>query len=404
MASLRLVRRVLVSAVVVGTQGCYTGGATEPYFEPLATPHLISGATFSCLFRPSLDLRCWGQWASMQVPVPPMVVGSADVLPQFAVLRAGGHACGIATNGVAYCWGWNESGQLGDGTVAGRQSPTPVATNLRFRSIAPGTRSTCGIDIDGRAHCWGLDDLGALGGGTVGEGVPHVTPRAVDADIVFGGIDGAWVYCALGESPRGRVYCWGTRPGTFDPGVGIQPGDCGEVFALEFEGVDCLRPTPLADERQFVEVSIGGNTACGVGEAGDAFCWGEGSRGQLGNGQSGSGTYALEPVAVAGGHTFRVVTAGATHVCALTISDVAYCWGNNFRGYLGTSANLGGFNSEPQQVDGGHEFAALSAGWYHTCGMTYEGQVWCWGAGASRALGRDPGQGDSYTPLLVSLD
>src|SRR3712207_8670094 len=84
----------------------------------------------------------------------------------FAALSAGyRHTCALDGSGQAACWGFNETGQLGDGTTLRRGSPTPVSTGARFTAVSGGYGHTCAIAADGRAHCWGANHGGQLGGG-----------------------------------------------------------------------------------------------------------------------------------------------------------------------------------------------------------------------------------------------
>lgn len=64
-------------------------------------------------------------------------------------------ACAVDTEGAAWCWGTNGSGQLGNGVVGGDSTdPVEVAGGHNFTSVSAGTAHTCGVDIDGRAWCW----------------------------------------------------------------------------------------------------------------------------------------------------------------------------------------------------------------------------------------------------------
>lgn len=386
---------LMLTALACG--GC--SSVTEPNLPLPGGPQLVSGATFSCLRRADMDLQCWGRLGGTSQSTPPQVVHWAGTSPTFAVLNASGHICGLTVEGAAYCWGSNEYGQLGNGSTSFSDAPAAVATEVRFTAISPGVHTTCAIDVQGSPYCWGRDEFGALGLGTVGSGGAQPAPTKVAGSLKFASIASGWIHCALGALDK-RAHCWGAIPGSFDLGSWREPGDCEEAFFIWFTGADCLRPTPLSGDLTFADLSVGGSTACGVTESGAAYCWGDGNFGQLGNGASGSGTHAVHPTAVSGGLAFSTVTAGASHVCGLTISGQAYCWGNNFRGYLGVGESLVGSSAEPLEVAGGHTFSALAAGWHHTCGMTPDGQVWCWGS-ETGALGRDPALGDSFVPVRV---
>src|SRR5688500_10654125 len=78
--------------------------------------------------------------------------GAADAqVLTFQTISAGGfHSCGLTTQGRAYCWGYNQLGQLGDGTNLNRMVPTPVATGLTFRQVSAGSHHSCGITTENR--------------------------------------------------------------------------------------------------------------------------------------------------------------------------------------------------------------------------------------------------------------
>ena len=96
------------------------------------------------------------------VPVP---VQSA---PKFAKLSAGSfHSCGVAAGGDGYCWGYNGNGELGDGTGANSPTPVLIAGGLSFGAVSAfGRYHSCGLTAAGVAYCWGYNGWGQLGDGT----------------------------------------------------------------------------------------------------------------------------------------------------------------------------------------------------------------------------------------------
>jgi alpha-tubulin suppressor-like RCC1 family protein len=78
----------------------------------------------------------------------------------------GGHTCAVAEDGTASCWGYNTSGQLGDGTTEYRETPTPVAGSIRFATLSAGDSHTCGVTPEGVLYCWGDNRNGKLGDGS----------------------------------------------------------------------------------------------------------------------------------------------------------------------------------------------------------------------------------------------
>lgn len=142
------------------------GAATE-----WSTP-VVLGESHSCARARSGATYCWGRNDAGQVgdgttvdrSIPVAVAGGIT----FASLTAGvAHTCGLTASGTAYCWGSNASGQLGTGTIGGSASaPQAVATSRTFTSLKAGDHHTCGVVDTGLAYCWGRNDHGQLGDGT----------------------------------------------------------------------------------------------------------------------------------------------------------------------------------------------------------------------------------------------
>lgn len=156
-------------------------------------------------------------------------------------------------------------------------------------------------------------------------------------------------------------------------------------------------PTRVAGGHHWVQLSAGFNHTCGIAADGTAYCWGGNSWGQLGTGSVGYyGSGVPEPVA--GGVRFASISAGDAYTCGLTAEGDPYCWGLNRYGELGDSTTT--LRSAPVRVAGGLKFAAISARRFHTCGITAAGAAWCWGDNSAGQLGT----GDSVSasaPVLV---
>jgi serine/threonine-protein kinase len=124
-----------------------------------------------------------------------------------------GVTCGLERDsGVAYCWGPNDYGQVGDGTTARRLEPTRVAGGLRFSSIDAGDGMVCAVEAaSGEGYCWGHNLDGSLGDGTTAS---RSTPTLVGGGrlrflrISAGGAGGGYEACGI-AAPTGRAFCWG---------------------------------------------------------------------------------------------------------------------------------------------------------------------------------------------------
>jgi alpha-tubulin suppressor-like RCC1 family protein len=155
--------------------------------------HISAGGTQSCAIAPDRQGYCWGLNDAGQVgngdvnPVatPTLVTGGHS----FNTLTAGGDfTCGVTTGHEAYCWGNNFASKLGDGTsVNARLIPTAVVGGLSFSGVDPGTQSTCGVTTGKLAYCWGHNGKGQLGDGrTDGPNLCFGIPCAKQPEAVVG--------------------------------------------------------------------------------------------------------------------------------------------------------------------------------------------------------------------------
>src|SRR5262245_46374149 len=168
---------------------------------------------------PALVIAALACREDAESPTAPAPGRALDVSPALAlsfrqVSAGGSHTCGVTSDDRAYCWGYNNYGQLGVGTDTGQElclslgcSTRPVAVlgGLRFRQVSAGEDYTCGITTDYRAYCWGLNYGGALGDGTT---FFRTTPVPVAGHLSFRQVSAGAVHtCAV--TTDNRAYCWG---------------------------------------------------------------------------------------------------------------------------------------------------------------------------------------------------
>jgi alpha-tubulin suppressor-like RCC1 family protein len=192
----------------------------------------------------------------------------------------------------------------------------------------------------------------------------------------------------------------GTRFPVWLFGAALAGGACqrGEVTAPDSPETTPALQSTAAAPLAFRQVSAEFGRTCGTTLDNRAFCWGSNVQGRLGDGTT---TRSLRPVAVAGGLQFRQVSEGGNHTCAVTIGDRAYCWGDNQFGQFGDGTNSVESHT-PVAVAGGLSFKQVSAGGLQTCGVTTSNQAYCWGENQANELGIIGGSGtEQRTPALV---
>lgn len=281
---------------------------------------------------------------------------------RWAAVDAGqGNACALTTDWEPACWGSNIGYKLGyDG--ASTTAPQPVLGQHRFTSISTGFHHSCGIGADSTAWCWGANGSGQLGTGSTGSATPE--PQRVASDlrwkfIVAAGHGGT---CAIAADDV--PYCWGHNDF-------YQLGRPPQSAAPEILPWGDGPPTRL--------ISKDHTLSCLVLLNGEGWCSGQ---------RGGSGSWDHPPAQIAGGHRFRSIAVGQYHSCGATEAGVTYCWGSTWgTGSLGTGSLDEDHQSAPVPVEGGPEFTVLTAGVFHTCGLTAEGVAYCWGGNEYGQLG-----------------
>lgn len=308
------------------------------------------------------------------------------------------HTCGIDADEVAWCWGNDAFGQLGNGqtSLAGEVARVYAIGSRpdHYLAISAGTTHTCGIATDHTAWCWGFNDYGQLGNGGVSEiwSVPVAVSTAGALPDTYTAITAGAAYtCAIATG--GSVWCWGAG-GSGQLGNG-SVGDVNVATAVDTTGA-------LPDTYKMVAASPFVHT-CAIAANDTAWCWGQDDEGQLGDG----GAIAAEdeqysPVAVsttgALPDTYSDISVGFRHSCAIAANSTAWCWGYDDLGQLGNGAGVTASQSSPMQVDttgalpdtyveisagGGGDSATFS----HTCARNTDGSVWCWGSNAWNQVG-----------------
>ena len=361
---------------VMSASGALLGSFTltvAPPPPPSAGARIATGFGHACAITTNGGVKCWG------VPIYVGDGGIADArltpvdvigLSSGVVAIAAGevHTCALTALGGVKCWGDNFYGQLGDGTTTLSLTPVDVVgLSSGVVAIAADRGHTCALMSLGGVKCWGWNDFGQLGDGSV---ISRLTPvQVVGLSTGVASIAVGYGHTCASLS-FGGVKCWGWN-------TNRQIGDVTDI--------DRLTPVfVFGVSDRVVSMAAGGNHTCVVTNAGAVKCWGDGSFGQLGDGQ---GFIPDRPVDVVGlGSGVAIVGVGGSHSCAQTSAGAMRCWGYNAYGQIGDDTVLDRFT--PSDVFGlGAGVAGVSGGSYFTCALMTLGGVKCWGDNWSGQLG-----------------
>jgi alpha-tubulin suppressor-like RCC1 family protein len=338
------------------------------------------------LLLAALAAACGDEAPSPTSPETAPVSAAGAAALDFVQVSAGvEHACGVTTDGKAWCWGANQYGELGIPPAGSPDpcssrpcsfSPVAVSGGLRFRHISAGAQFTCGLTNGDKVFCWGRNDGGQLGTKSTAEG--NFTPGRVAGDRTYRQVSAGSGAMACAISASRSAFCWGS--GRLGNGTSRSRG-----------------PVKVSGDLEWAQLSVGAGFVCGITTtAGEAWCWGANGRGQLGNGTT---TTSGTPVRSAEGLRIARIDAGNEHACALLADARAFCWGS--RVGVGTGGGGIGRVLVPTPVGGTRKWNGISAGALHSCGVTVIGRGFCWGMGVGGALGNGSTE-DRFTPAVVS--
>lgn len=356
----------LLLLVAGAAQSAFDARGVLVPLEPVE--HLAVGGAFTCAALGPGEVYCWGNNLYRQIgnnsenpSVDPLRITGLPVAPITALSAGGGHACAIVA-GEAWCWGYNQFGQLGDNGSSDRSVATRV---LQLGGVATqisaGDYHTCAV-VGTSIRCWGGNFYGQLGSGDeFDQPLPHTVPGLSGSVIRLSA--GAFHTCAVVD---GAPWCWGNN-------LSGQLGN-GQIASAQY------LPERVATLGSVAEVAAGSTHTCARLASGTVFCWGDNTFGQLG---LGTNEAQRMPAVVDNLHLPALSIATATQTtCARTANDV-YCWGDGDLGQIGSI----GPTPNPRAVPGVGATADIALRNAHVCARKSDGRLLCWGLNINGQLG-----------------
>lgn len=376
------------------------------------------GINHTCVLDVSHDVWCWGQNIQGQVNGVPSstMITTPELQYRGTSQIVTGHdfTCVRQQIGTTACWGNNRYSQLGVDNPSVHFYENS-AINDGFMLASGGTHS-CVLLTGSSTRCWGGNEYGQLGDGTTNT---SAVPQSVRSNESFVAIDTGLAHtCAIVNDAT--VRCWGhnnfgqlgdvTTDNASAPVIAavqnvraLALGNSHSCALLLDGGAACwgrnedgqlgvggtansAMPLRVASLDQAVDISSGADHVCVVRQDGTVWCWGSNTYGQLGFGEIGPGVSI--PTQVPGIFDAVAVGLGDAHTCALTIERIVFCWGANTFGQAGSAQiDARAIVSRPQQVAGLSNVVQLRVGGNHNCVLTQDASALCWGDNFNGQLG-----------------
>jgi len=287
-------------------------------------------------------------------------------MDSWAQISAGqGFSCARKTIGEVWCWGDNNSGQVGDGTTIQRWAPVQVGSSTNWLSVNAGGVHACGLLNNHTIWCWGNNGHGQMGNGIIGGF--YSSPVKVRGTNWKSLSTGGQHTCAIKKD--GTLWCWGHN----DEGM-IGNGN------LKDQKV----PVKITTANDWASVAGGDLHTCAKKKDGSLWCWGQNTWGQLGIGKYSA--RSTKPVKVGKAKNWNKLELGGYHSCAMKKDTGLYCWGYNGHGQLGMG-NTTDLNKPHIVGNAGTGYLSFSSGWAHTCGLWNDNNIYCWGLNEDGRLG-----------------
>ncbi len=325
-------------------------------------------------------------------PVTAKGLGGKGNLEGIISIAAGGaHTAALRKDGTVWAWGHNNKGQLGDDSDDDRKTPVQVKGpngkgNLEgIVSIAAGALHTIAVKNDGSVWGWGYNGDWQLGDGTSKK---RFTPVQVKGPGGQGFLEGMVAAAAgsahtLALKKDGTVWAWGSN----DKGqLGDDTGDSSKT------------PVLVKGLKGVIAIAAGSSHSLAVKADGTLWAWGNNVSGQLGDKGV---TNRLAPVWVKSIANITAVAAGENHSIALKADGTVWTWGGNSAGQLGINEGTSTMRLVPVFVDGLSGITAIGAGYNHTLALKSDGTTWAWGSNNKGQLG-DNSKDDRLVPVQVS--
>ena len=358
--------------------------------QNIGTLSVSTGTSYTCVVGSNDLARCWGGYS----PGDPLSLGTTPsefTLPMWSYISSSERD-------------WNDNGNLNifEVGVSNDDDGDGFPNSVDSDTSNPTVAANCPSGEYGRFTC----RQATPGYYVSGTGNTVMTPASPGH---FTNSDGATsqIQCVEGKFQRlsGQTSCDDAEPGYYVPSQGAYEGTpCPAGKYNDLPGQDSVDACKWADEGHSVPVLLrmasGASHSCAILDDGSVSCWGENSNGQLGDG-SRSPSLDPEKSSMPLGREAVGISAGSYHTCTVLDDGSVRCWGSNEFGQLGDGTTIERTSPVPVDLEG-KSALGISSGESHTCVVLNDWSVKCWGQNSNGQLG-DGTTEDSSSPVLADM-
>jgi len=278
------------------------------------------------------------------------------------------HTVAVKKDGTLWVWGYNGSGQLGDGSTTRKLIPTQEnSASMEWNQASAGHYHTVATKSNGTLWAWGLNNYGQLGDGTTSN---RLVPTQEDSISTEWSQVSTGDYHTVATKSDGTLWAWGYN------NVG-QLGDSTRTNKT----IPIQESTSAED---WSAISAGSYHTVALKNNGTLWGWGDNTYGQLGDGSTTANSNPIQEITNA--EDWSAISAGSYHTVALKSNGTLWAWGYNSHGQLGDGSMIN--NSSPiQESTRTEDWSAISAGSSHTVALKSNGTLWAWGDNRYGQLG-----------------